>query len=155
MNTTETTQRAQEVATKAQDVAVQVKDQAKTLVDEARSSELASAAADVAQQAIEKARDLASGLATEVAERTGRSKPSRLRRIGGSIRNHPVRVALGAGAIAGIAYSVRNRRRLESVAATSGAPSYTNGVEGTPTYADQVAAVEDETVTPLNEPANR
>lgn len=156
MNTTETTQRAQETAVKAQELAAQVKDQTKTMVDDARSSDLASTATDVAHQVADKARDLASGLATEVAVRTGRKKPGRLSRLGASIRNHPVHFLLGTAAVGAVVANVmRKRSHAAGPAATSNAPEYGESTPGARTQPGPVTDMQTESVTAPSEPANR
>lgn len=168
MNTTETTQRAQEAAGRAQEVATQVKDQALTLVGEARSSDLAgqatdvahqvaSQATDVALQVADRARDLAHGLASEVAERTGRKKPGMLRRFGTSFRHHPIRWTLGLGAVGGATYTLMQKKKQGSaMSATSGAPAYGQSTPGQRTQDGPVTDMQTEAeLTPQNEPATR
>jgi hypothetical protein len=157
VNTTDTAQRAHEAATKAQEVAVQVRDQAKTLVDDARSSDFASTATEVAHQVVGKARDLANDVASEVAVRTGRSKPSRLRRFGTSFRNHPIRWTLGLGVVGGATYSMLQKNRQPTgPTQPSGVPGYGSSTPGQRTQDGPVTDMQSEAaLTPQNEPATR
>jgi hypothetical protein len=172
VNTTETTQRAHEAAGRAQEVATQVKDQALTMVGEARSSDLAGQATDVAHQVAsqatevalqvaDRARDLAHGLANEVAERTGRKQPGKIRRLGTSLRHHPIRWTLGLGAIGGATYALMQKKKqqgsaMSAMSATSGAPAYGQSAPGQRTQDGPVTDMQAEAeLTPQNEPVNR
>ena len=156
MNTTDTAQRAQEAATKAQEVAVQVRDQAKTLVDDARSSDFASTATEVAHQVVEKARDLANDVASEVAVRTGRSKPGLLKRLGTSVRNHPVRYTFGLAALGGAAWSMSQQRRQPTgPTQPSSVPGYGQSTPGQRTQDGPVSEPTSEELAANSVPAPR
>lgn len=150
MSTTDTTERAQVTASQVKEEAKELFEDARALVaeqapvqreriveavkgigDEIVHSELASSATDVAHQVADKSRDL--------AHRRGREQPGLLRRLGASLRNHPVRYLLGTAAVGAAAGGViRQRRQAAIVTSTSGAPAYG---EDTPGYRTQPGPV--------------